>query len=131
MKKQIVEQIEKMSGRYSPYNIFSDWVEMMALSIQNTCQQVHDSIWEQREKNYMDICGRYEKKEIMAFGEMTNDNIRTVLKKLAAYEDAEDKLEEMVEKLRNASFERYGNDGMGGEQVVNLDDAIEIVKEGV
>lgn len=63
--------------------------------------------------------------------EMTNDNIRTVLKKLAAYEDAEDKLEEMVEKLRNASFERYGNDGMGGEQVVNLDDAIEIVKEGV
>lgn len=38
--------------------------------------------------------------------------------------------EEMVEKLRNTSFERYGNDGMGGEQVVNLDDAIEIVREG-
>lgn len=37
--------------------------------------------------------------------------------------------EEMVEKLRNTSFERYGNDGMGGEQVVNLDDAIEIVME--
>ena len=70
MKKQIVEQIEKMSGRYSPYTIFSDWVEMMAISIQNTCQQVHDSLWKQREKDYMDICGRYEKKEIIAFGEM-------------------------------------------------------------
>lgn len=70
MKKQIVEQIEKMSGRYSPYNIFSDWVEMMAISIQNTCQQVHNSLWKQREKDYMDICGRYEKKEIIAFGEM-------------------------------------------------------------
>nr|DAH12437.1 MAG TPA: hypothetical protein [Caudoviricetes sp.] len=37
----------------------------------------------------------------------------------------------MVEKLRNTSFERYGNDGMGGEQVVNLDDAIEIAREGM
>lgn len=36
----------------------------------------------------------------------------------------------VVEQLKKAAFERYGNDGMGGEMVVNLDDAIEIVKGG-
>lgn len=36
----------------------------------------------------------------------------------------------VVERLKKTSYERFGNDGMGGELVVNLDDAIEIVKEG-
>lgn len=35
-----------------------------------------------------------------------------------------------VERLKKASYERFGNDGMGGELVVNLDDAIEIIKGG-
>lgn len=35
-----------------------------------------------------------------------------------------------VERLKEASYERFGNDGMGGELVVNLDDAIEIIKAG-
>ena len=35
-----------------------------------------------------------------------------------------------VERLKKVSYERFGNTGMGGELVVNLDDAIEIVKEG-
>ena len=34
-KNEIIKAIESMSGRYSPYNIFSDWVEMCALSIMN------------------------------------------------------------------------------------------------
>lgn len=38
--------------------------------------------------------------------------------------------DKIVERLENASYERFGNDGMGGELVVNLDDAIEIVKDG-
>lgn len=39
--------------------------------------------------------------------------------------------DKVVEELRNVAYERYGNDGMGGERVVNLDDVIEIVKGGV
>ena len=39
-------------------------------------------------------------------------------------------LEKVVEQLEKVAFERYGNDGMGGEMVVNMDDAIEIVKGG-
>lgn len=38
--------------------------------------------------------------------------------------------DKIVERLNEASYERFGNDGMGGELVINLDDAIEIVKEG-
>ena len=39
-------------------------------------------------------------------------------------------LEKVVKELGSAAYERYGNDGMGGERVVNLDDAIEIVRGG-
>ena len=38
--------------------------------------------------------------------------------------------DKVVEQLEKVAFERYGNDGMGGEMVVNMDDAIEIVKGG-
>lgn len=36
--------------------------------------------------------------------------------------------DEVVKQLGKAAFAQYGNDGMGGEMVVNLDDAIKIVK---
>ena len=36
--------------------------------------------------------------------------------------------DKVVEHLKAVSYERYGNDGMGVELVVNLDDAIEIVR---
>lgn len=48
---------------------------------------------------------------------------------LKRYETAYD-VDKVVEKFKKVSYERYGNDGMGGEQVVNLDDAIEIVRGG-
>lgn len=38
--------------------------------------------------------------------------------------------DKVVEQLKSVSYERYGNDGMGGERVINLDDAIELVKGG-
>lgn len=36
----------------------------------------------------------------------------------------------VIEKLQGESFERFGIAGMGGELVVNLDDAVQIVKRG-
>ena len=38
--------------------------------------------------------------------------------------------DKVVRQLEAVSYERYGNDGMGGELVVNLDDAVEIMKGG-
>lgn len=37
-------------------------------------------------------------------------------------------VDKVVEQLKDVSYERFGYAGMGGENVVNLDDAIEIVK---
>lgn len=39
-------------------------------------------------------------------------------------------INKVVKQLKNVSYERFKNAGMGGENVVNLDDAIEIVKIG-
>ena len=40
-------------------------------------------------------------------------------------------VDKVAQRLFDAAIERYGNDGgMGGELVVSLDDAIEIVKAG-
>ena len=38
--------------------------------------------------------------------------------------------DKVVEQLEEVSYERLENNGMGGELVVNLDDAVEIVKGG-
>ena len=37
-------------------------------------------------------------------------------------------VEAVVAELEKVSFERFGNDGMGGQKVVSLDDAISIVR---
>lgn len=52
-----------------------------------------------------------------------------ILEKIDAQPTAYDP-DKVVEQLEKVAFERYGNDGMGGEMVVNMDDAIEIVKGG-
>lgn len=39
-------------------------------------------------------------------------------------------VDKVVTELYDKSFERYGNQGMGGELVISLDDAVEIVKRG-
>ncbi len=59
----------------------------------------------------------------------TNDIKDAILKLIEAQPTAYDP-DKIVEQISRAAFERYGNPGMGGETVVNLDDAIEIVKGG-
>lgn len=39
-------------------------------------------------------------------------------------------VDNVLERLKEASYERFRNPGMGGELVINLDDAIEIIKGG-
>lgn len=56
-------------------------------------------------------------------------NTNAVLYLLEEYPTAYD-VDKVVEQLKDVSYERFGYTGMGGENVVNLDDAIEIVKAG-
>lgn len=69
-KQEIIKSIQSMSGRYAPYNIFSDWIEMCALSIQNACCMVHDKAWQEREQRYIDTARKYSEKEMEAFARM-------------------------------------------------------------
>ena len=69
-KQKIINKIQSLSGRYSPYNIFSDWIECSALAIQNACTMPHTELWEAREKEYLDIMRRYNEDERFAIREL-------------------------------------------------------------
>lgn len=86
IKKEIVSIIIKMSGSYTPYKIFSDWVKLCALSMQNGLYQIHNDVWNCREKQYIEIMSKYgseERKNMMhMFGmlvEAFEDEISDIL----------------------------------------------------
>ncbi len=66
-------------------------------------------------------------------GETYDDDVRAGMKSVidiinkrrTAYD-----VYKVVSELQDKSFERHGNSGMGGELVINLDDAVDIVKRG-
>ena len=63
------------------------------------------------------LCGNYEFETVEMF-------IKAFEESKPAYD-----VEAKVAELEKVSFERFGNDGMGGQKVVALDDAIEIIRE--
>lgn len=69
-KKQIIKMITGMAGKYSPYNIYSDWIETSALAIANTCTLHHDDLWKRREKDYVSTMMKYEEPERNRLREM-------------------------------------------------------------
>lgn len=70
-KNEIIKMLKSMSGRYTEYQIFSDWVEMTAISFRNSCHLIHDAEWKRWEKQYLDIAGRYSGDELNQMGHMT------------------------------------------------------------
>lgn len=69
-KEMIIKRILDMSGQYAPYDIFSDWVQLCALSISNSMAMIHDNIWKDREQTYVGTAQRYTEKELESFAEM-------------------------------------------------------------
>lgn len=61
-KKMIIEQIQRMSGEYSVYQLFDDWISMFALA---TVQQVNYT--DEQEKNYLQIAGKHSKERLQRF----------------------------------------------------------------
>lgn len=71
-KGEIVKTIKDISGKYSPYQIFSDWCKCYALAIQNSCVLQHGSLWKEREDMFIATFSRYDEKEQDAFRYMSN-----------------------------------------------------------
>lgn len=69
-ENEIIDIIEKMSGKYTPYVMFSDWVKMFALSIQNSCYVVRGKDWKCRENQYLDVAKKYNSTELNNFCKM-------------------------------------------------------------
>lgn len=70
-KKEIADTIQGISGKYNPYQIFRDWCEMYAISIQNSCVFWHDAVWQNREDIYNSLWNKYDEHEHDAFVKMT------------------------------------------------------------
>lgn len=56
---EMIDIIRSMSGSYSEYQVFSDWIQCMAIGIQNSCCMIHDRLWKQREEDYLQIFNRH------------------------------------------------------------------------
>ncbi len=69
-EKFIIDNITSMSGKYTPYRIFTDWITMLAISIQNSCKMIHDKIYKEREETYRIIASRYNGEELKAMANM-------------------------------------------------------------
>ena len=68
-KAEIVKMIQELSGSHNPYKIFSDWIAMYAIAIQNSCR-IKNGLWQEREKRYLELIGQYEKEERFQIAEL-------------------------------------------------------------
>lgn len=66
MLDSIIKTIQKMSGKYSVYEIFSRWVKLMALAFANQVQFI-----QQREKEYIETIESFDEQEQKQLFEMT------------------------------------------------------------
>lgn len=57
--KLIIDSINEMSGRYSSYEIFSDWIKCGSLMMSNQTDLFHNRIWQQREQDYIETMKKY------------------------------------------------------------------------
>lgn len=66
-KKEISKTINYLSGSKSPYDIFCDWIALMALALANAPCLIHSKIWHERENQYKNIVQRYPKEDFQKF----------------------------------------------------------------
>ena len=70
-KKEIIKIINSMSGKYSGYEIFTDWIRCLALAIENGTHLIRNKDWLDREQLYLDTMRRYGPQEHERFGELS------------------------------------------------------------
>lgn len=69
-KKEIIKTIDLLSGKYSAYEIFADWIRCCALSISNSCSLHRGKAWQDREQMYLDTMRKYLPEEQKLFPDM-------------------------------------------------------------
>lgn len=69
-KKEIIKKINLISGKYSAYEVFTDWIRCCSIVINNSCQLFRDKVWKDRETLYLDTLRKYTREEVKIFVEM-------------------------------------------------------------
>lgn len=69
-KKDIIKILNHISGKYSVYEVFSDWICCSALAVSNACQLIHDRIWKDREQEYKKVIKKYDPEDQRRFVDM-------------------------------------------------------------
>ena len=69
-KKDIIKIITGMSGKYSSYEIFTDWIRCCSITISNSCHLFRDKVWNDREQMYLDTIRKYKTEEMRQFTQM-------------------------------------------------------------
>lgn len=69
-KKEIIKTIESISGKYSAYEVFTDWIKCCSLAMSNQIMMIHNRIWQKREQAYLDTIQKYTETEVKKFTEM-------------------------------------------------------------
>lgn len=67
----IIKSIASLSGKYTPYQIFTDWVTLTALAIQNSCDIFKGKMYRVREEQYCNISQKYTDGELKTLADMT------------------------------------------------------------
>lgn len=83
---ELQKAVLSMAGRYSAYEIFTDWIEVSALAMANSTCIIQNKHWQAREEKYKTIMNKYSHEEQIKFCEMLawfvediEDNPRDVL----------------------------------------------------
>ena len=66
-RKELLTLIQQLSRKYSTWGVYVDFLALAAISISNAVDWVHR---QEREAQYMEIVGRYDKQEVSVFPEM-------------------------------------------------------------
>lgn len=67
---ELQKVVLSMAGRYSSYEIFTDWIEVSALAMANSTCIIHNKHWQTREEKYKTIMNKYTHEEQIKFCEM-------------------------------------------------------------
>lgn len=66
----IINTINSISGKYSSYEVFSDWIKCGSLMYSNQTDFIHGKLWQKREQTYIDTMKRYSLEERKKLVEM-------------------------------------------------------------
>lgn len=69
-KKEIINRISSISGSYSAYEVFTDWIKCCSLAIDNATNLIHDELWNKKEQQYINIVKKHGNDQIKIFSEM-------------------------------------------------------------